>query len=136
MYYLNIILYIYTNIHMSDNCYTEYFLGLLGQIKLFHWSIMKYSIHIALDKLHTELSDNIDKFVEIYIGKFNKQPLNNFTINMTATSDCNNLYSYLDNNREQLKKIRTSLNKTSELQNIIDEMLGNIDQCIYLIKLE
>ncbi len=121
---------------MNDNCYTEYFLGLLGQIKLFHWSIMKYSVHIALDKLHSELSENIDKFVEIYIGKFNKQPLNKFTINMTATSDCDNLYSYLDINRENLKKIRTSLNKTNELQNIIDEMLGNIDQCIYLIRLE
>ncbi len=116
--------------------YSEYFLGLLAQIKLFHWSIMKYSAHIALDKLHSELSENIDKFVEIYIGKFNKQPLNKFTINMTATSDCVNLYSYLDINRENLKKIRTSLNKTSELQNIIDEMLGNIDQCIYLLRLE
>lgn len=121
---------------MSDNVYTEFFLGLLGQIKLFHWSIMKYSIHIALDKLHSDLSDNIDKFVEIYIGKFNRQPLNKFMINMTATSDCSNIISYLDIQRETLKKIRTSLNKTSELQNIIDEMLGNIDQAIYLIRLE
>jgi len=121
---------------MSDNIYTEFFLGLLGQIKLFHWSVMKYSIHIALDKLHSQLSDNIDKFVEIYIGKFNRQPLNTFIINMTASSDCNNILSYLDTQRDNLKKIRTSLNKTSELQNIIDEMLGNIDQSIYLIRLE
>ena len=121
---------------MSYNVYTEFFLGLLGQIKLFHWSVMKYSIHVALDKLHSELSDNIDKFVEIYIGKFNRQPLNKFTINITATSDCSNIISYLDIQRENLKKIRTSLNKTSELQNIIDEMLGNIDQAIYLIRLE
>lgn len=121
---------------MSDNNYTEFFLGLLGQIKLFHWSIMKYSIHIALDKLHTDLSNNIDKFVETYIGKFNKQPLNKFTINMTATSDCDNLLLYLDTQRENLKKIRTSLNKATELQNIIDEMMGNIDQSIYLIRLE
>jgi hypothetical protein len=121
---------------MSENCYTEYFLGVLGQIKLFHWSVMKYSVHVALDKLHSELSDKIDKFIEIYIGKFNRQPLNNFEINMTATSDCNNIFSYLDIQRDNLKKIRTSLNKTSELQNIIDEMLGEIDQCIYLIRLE
>ena len=121
---------------MSNNIYTEYFLGLLGQIKLFHWSVMKYSLHIALDKLHSQLSDNIDKFVEVYIGKFNKQPLNKFTINMSATSDCDNIIAYLEIQREKLIKIRTSLNKSYELQNIIDEMLGNIDQCIYLSKLE
>lgn len=121
---------------MSDNCYTEYFLGVLGQIKLFHWSVMKYTVHIALDKLHSELSDKIDKFVEIFIGKFNKQPLNNFDITMTATSNCDNIFSYLETQRDNLKKIRKTLNNTTELQNIIDEMLGEIDQCIYLIKLE
>ncbi len=120
---------------MSDNIYTEFFLELLSQIKLFHWSVMKYSMHIALDKLHSQLSDNIDKFVEIYIGKFNKQPLNKFVIKMSATSDCDNIILYLDKQRDNLKKIRISLNKTTELQNIIDEMLGNIDQSIYLMNL-
>ena len=56
--------------NMSEKIYIQYFLNLLNQIKLFHWSVMKYSQHIALDKLYSSLSDNIDKFIEIYIGKF------------------------------------------------------------------
>jgi len=121
---------------MSDKIYIEYFLGLLGQIKLFHWSTMKYSHHIALDKLHSSLSENVDNFIEIYIGKFNKQPLNKFNISMTASSDTSNIYNYLELEIEKIKKIRGHLNKATELQNIIDEMMGNINQCKYLLNLE
>ena len=121
---------------MNETILIEYYLSLLGQIKLFHWSVMKYSIHIALDKLHSNLSDNIDKFIESYIGKYKKQPLPSFTIKTTATSDINNIQLYLENQREYLKKIRNNLNKSPDLQNIIDEMTGNINQTIYLINLE
>ena len=120
---------------MSENSYTEYFLGLLGQIKLFHWSVMKYSQHIALDKLHSSLSENIDKFIEIYIGKFNKQPLNIYNISMTATSDTTNIMEYLELELEKIKKIRSACNKATELQNILDEIMGNINQCKYLLNL-
>ena len=37
---------------------------------------------------------------------------------------------------EKIKKIRTSLTKATELQNIIDEILGNINQCKYLLNLQ
>jgi DNA-binding ferritin-like protein len=115
--------------------YSEYFLGLLTQIKLFHWSIKNYSAHVALDKLHSALSDNIDKFIEAYIGKYKLQPIPVFTINTTATSNCQNIIEYLQAQHDNIKKIRTGVNKASELQNIIDEMLANIDQSIYLLNL-
>ena len=120
---------------MSEKIYIEYFLNLLSQIKLFHWSVMKYSQHIALDKLYSSLSDNIDKFIEIYIGKFNRQPISKFTISMSVSSDTSNIINYLELEIEKIKKIRGSLNKATELQSIIDEMLGNIDQCKYLLNL-
>ena len=109
---------------------------LLSQIKLFHWSVMKYSQHIALDKLHSSLSENVDKFIEIYIGKYNKQPLKKFNISMTASSDTTDINNYLELEIEKIKKIRNNLSKATELQNIIDEMMGNINQCKYLLNLE
>jgi hypothetical protein len=121
---------------MSEKIYIEYFLNLLNQIKLFHWSVMKYSQHIALDKLYTALSDNIDKFIEIYIGKFNKQPINIFNIEISISNDTNNINNYLELEIEKIKKIRTTLNKATELQNIIDEIMGNINQCKYLLNLQ
>lgn len=117
------------------NNQSEYFLGLLGQIKLFHWSVKTYAAHVALDKLYSSLSDNIDKFMEGYIGKFELQPIDKFMITMTASSDCSNLNSYLQKQNENIKKIRSSLNKATELQNILDEMMGNINQCLYLLNL-
>jgi len=117
------------------NSQSEYFLGLLGQIKLFHWSVKSYAAHVALDKLHSALSDNIDKFMEVYIGKFELQPIEKFVITMNATSDCSNICSYLQKQNENIKKIRTSLNKATELQNILDEIMGNINQCLYLLNL-
>lgn len=121
---------------MSNNLYTEYFLGLLGQIKLFHWSTKKYSTHIALDKLHSSLSDNIDKFMEVYIGKYDKQPIQIFKINMEATSDCKIIMDFLLAQRENIKKLRNTLKTANDLQNILDEILANINQSIYLINLE
>jgi hypothetical protein len=121
---------------MSEKIYIEYLLNLLNQIKLFHWSVMKYSQHKALDKLYSSLSDNIDKFIEIYIGKFNKQPLSIFNINISISSDTSDINNYLELEIEKIKKIRISLNKATELQNIIDEILGNIHQCKYLLNLQ
>ena len=121
---------------MSEKIYIEYFLNLLSQIKLFHWSVMKYSQHIALDKLYSSLSDNIDKFIEIYIGKFNKQPISIFNIEISISSDTSDINNYLELEIEKIKKIRTSLTKATELQNIIDEILGNINQCKYLLNLQ
>lgn len=129
---------------MADNLYTEYFLGLLGQIKLFHWTTRKYSTHKALDELHKNLSEDIDKFIEVYIGKNNanssdSNETQDFVINMRAkTMLDNDIKECLKYHNENLRKIRnTKFNKNStELQNIIDNMIANINQSLYLLNLE
>ena len=116
----------------------EYFIGLLGQIKIYHWTTMSYVIHKALDELHSNLSDNIDEVMEVYIGKYNKQPINKFEINISAANtDSSNIIDYLELERENIRGIRNKYFKSStEIQNIIDNMLGNISKTIYLCKLK
>ena len=126
---------------MANNLFTEYFLGLLGQIKLFHWTTKKYSTHKALDELHKNLSEDIDKFIEVYIGKYNLNgdEIKDFTINMKAkTMIDNDIKECLKFHNENLRKIRnTNFSKNStDLQNIIDNMIGNINQSLYLLNLE
>lgn len=121
---------------MSDNCHMEYFLGLLSQTLLFHWCTPKYSHHLALDKVHGRLQDHIDKFVEVSIAKYNKQPVKPFNIKMTATSNCNNLVSYYETQIDTLKKIKTSLKSATELQGIVESMIADINQHIYLLRLD
>jgi hypothetical protein len=43
---------------------------LRDQIKLYHWETLSFPRHKATDELVTNLDANIDKFVEVYIGKY------------------------------------------------------------------
>lgn len=121
---------------MNEKDVIEYFLGLLGQIKLYHWSTMSYATHKALNELHEELSGLVDNFVETYIGKFNKQPLPNFTVKMEAKSDTSKLLNMLEKERENIRSMHKQLKTSSELQNILDEMMSVINTTIYLCKLK
>jgi DNA-binding ferritin-like protein len=122
---------------MAEKQLFEYFLSLLGQIKIYHWSTMCYSTHKALDDLHSSLSSNIDEIMEIYIGKFNRQPIEPFEIQMKANSNVNDIIGYLEHERENIRGMRTKLFKTSsEIQNLIDNILGSISRTIYLCRLK
>lgn len=122
---------------MATKILFEYFFGLVGQIKLFHFSTMKYSIHKILDDFHESLSDLVDKLLEVYIGNYKKQPLEFFEITTTATTNITNLISYLETEKEVIRGIRNKTFKTnSEIQNIMDEIVALFDRTIYLCKLE
>jgi hypothetical protein len=121
---------------MEEGKLMEYFLGLLGQIKVFHWATMEYSKHKALDDLHASLNTYIDTFIEVFIGRYKKQPLKNFKIEMTAHSDLTKLDKFLEVERENIRKLHTQFKTVSELQNTLDEMLGSINKTIYLCNLK
>ena len=115
----------------------EYYLGLLGQIKVFHWATMNYSKHKALDDLHSSLSNDVDEVMEVYIGKFERQPLEIFSISMNATTNTKDLIVFLQEQREFIRGIRNKNFKNfSEIQTIMDNMLASISRTIYLCKLE
>lgn len=123
---------------MEESKLMEYFLGLLGQIKVFHWATQEYSKHKALDDLHSKMSSLVDKFIEVFIGRYKKQPLKNFKIEMAAHSDMSKLEKFLEVERENIRKLHTTqfFKTVSELQNILDEMLLCINQSIYLCNLK
>lgn len=52
-----------------------YLIYVKENIKLYHWYTTLYPRHIATDNLYERLSGNIDKLVEIYIGKYGRQKL-------------------------------------------------------------
>ena len=45
---------------------------LRDQIKIYHWQTMSFPRHKATDELVGKLDDNIDKFVEVYMGKYGR----------------------------------------------------------------
>jgi hypothetical protein len=115
------------------------FLEILHAIKLFHWRTTSYAIHKATCELHAKLSENIDSFVEIMMGK------NGVRIDMSGSKtmdlfNCttpDHLKELVQTFKAELiamnSKMDTSVN--SDLLNIRDEMVGQINQFLYLLTL-
>ena len=113
-----------------------YFLELQINIKLYHWTTNSYANHKTTNKLFEKLSDLIDSFVEKYMGAFSRPVMkigSNVPIqNMTKTKYIKLLKQAQDYLRGDLEKV---IAKNTELLNIRDEMLGEIDQALYFTTL-
>jgi hypothetical protein len=120
---------------MDEVAVIQYMLGLLSQIKLYHWSTMKYNVHKALNKLHENVGEHIDVFVESYIARYKKQPLKKWTINTSANTEVDKVVLWLEDHRDKLDKMLKVFIKASELQNILQDMIADFDTAIYLCKL-
>ena len=120
-----------------DSKIIQNLLTLLNQIKYYHWQTTSYARHKALDKAHSSLSDLIDSFVEILLGKYGRDFLQ--TINITIHSKQEvNMESALNEMVEFFNQLGRNLNPETDtdLLNIRDEMLGVINQTKYLFTLK
>ena len=118
---------------------TVVFLEMLIMVKLFHWKTYSYATHKATDQLYDSLNDNMDKFIEVLLGKTGSRIdlMNNKTISLidlnsqeSLKSKIMSLKNYLvglDNN----KALSTMSN--SDLFNIRDEILGDLNKFLYLL---
>lgn len=121
---------------MEEATILSYFLGLLDQIKLYHWATMSYAKHKALDSLHETLSEKADTFVEAYLGRYKKQPLKKMTLKMTAES-AGAPEKFVEAERENIAAMsEKTFAKAPELQNILEDMMTAMNQTLYLLKLE
>lgn len=114
------------------------FLEMMHMIKLYHWKTKSYSEHKATDELHERVSGHIDKFVEVLLGKDSSR-----VQMMVHKMDLLSM-----NNSKELKEVifkyidfLTSMNhifdpkRDSDLLNIRDEILGDMNQFLYLLTL-
>ena len=109
-----------------------FFFELQLNIKMYHWNTTQYSNHKATDKLLDNLSDLIDSFVEKYIGG-HARPVMKYGSsipiqNMSKTKYIKLLKQAQEYLRGDLEKI---ISKNSELLNIRDEVLAELDQALY-----
>lgn len=117
----------------------HFFLHLRDQIKLYHWQTRVYSRHIATDKILESLEKSIDSYVEIYIGKYGRPKLTGKTASITlqnlteagAVRQVNAAIKYLQG---QLTK--TLKPSDTDLMNIRDEIIGDLNQLLYLFTLK
>jgi len=119
------------------------FLCMLNTIKLYHWSTTHYATHKATDQLYTDLSAKIDLFVETMFGKeiaeFRARvlqmcciKLNSIKTNKDFKRETEQYKSFLIN----LTNNKTfNIQKNTDLVNMRDDILGSLNQFLYLLTL-
>lgn len=117
----------------------ENFIEMLNTVKLYHWNTHSFSQHKATDELYERLNEHVDKFVEVLLGKKEDR-----VYNLSKNLPLVNIHK-LSNFKDQIYQYRDYLIgfskcldkvKDTDLLNIRDEILGDINQFLYLLTLD
>ena len=115
------------------------FLNMLNVIKVYHWKTRSYAQHKATDELYERLNENIDKFIEILLGKDESRfKLIHETVRPIDMANKNDFKSRV----YEYRKFLTDMNiyfdpiMDSDLLSLRDEILGNVNQFLYLMTFE
>ena len=114
------------------------FLEILNTIKLYHWKTYNYATHKATDELYSKLGELVDQFIEVLMGKYETR----IHLDGIKTLRLRDMKSHNEFKQaiHEYKEYLVALDKNSALQsmsntdlyNIRDEMLGNLNQFLYL----
>lgn len=116
----------------------QFFFQMREQIKLYHWQTKSYARHKATDSVIDSLDEHIDKYVEVYMGKYGRPRMTP----RTNTIKVGNL-----SEGSIVKFIKTCINglvndltdglkpTDNDLVNIRDEIMGELNQLLYLFTL-
>jgi hypothetical protein len=107
--------------------FTIVFLRVLDVIKLFHWNTKDYSKHKATDAFHESLSKLVDSYVEKYFGEKGRMSVHE-TVRYNTLSD----ESFLKEIHTFKEYLIHMQNPSTDLSNIRDEMLGEVNEFLYL----
>jgi len=117
---------------------TTTFLEMLVMIKLYHWKTYSYATHKATDELYGKLNENMDHFVEVLLGKTEKRTqltsqknlkLIDLSSHEEFKREINGFKGYLVglNDNKAMQQM-----SNTDLYNIRDEILGDLNQFLYL----
>ena len=112
------------------------FLTYQNQVKILHWQTTSYSEHKSLDSLYGSLSDSIDEFVETFMGKYGRIKTGG-NIELSNMNDVQ-IKDFLEELEQFLIELSEHYDSTrdSDLLNIRDEMLGEVNKLKYLLTLD
>lgn len=127
---------IQNGIQGSKTKMVEIFLGMLNTVKLYHWKTRSFAEHKATDELYESLNSHIDQFVEVALGK-DESRIKPIIGSVHAFNDKkkrdfkSRVYEY----RRFLIQMGYILdpNADTDLLNIRDEILADINKFLYLL---
>lgn len=106
-----------------------------NQLKFFHWQTTSYARHQAYGGTYDALTDLIDNFVEVLMGKYGRVPVLPMKVYNRNEKDS---MTFIEETIAYLLGLSTMLSPTSDtdLLNIRDEMLSEFNKLKYLLTLK
>jgi hypothetical protein len=106
-----------------------------NQIKLYHWKTPNAIRHIISDNFLKKIDSLIDKFVEVYLGSREMKADDSFSIVFKSKTDIT-IMKYMDDFKTWLVYELPPLlfEYEVDLLNLRDEMLGEVNRCLYLFQ--
>jgi hypothetical protein len=111
-------------------------LTIRNQVKLYHWQTKSFARHKATDDLTATLDTLIDSFVESYMGKYGRPTVRgSITLHNFSESAAR---SFVAKQTTYLTKVLPKKLKSTDtdLLNIRDEILGELNKVLYLFTLQ
>lgn len=116
----------------------NFFFSMREQIKIYHWQTHSFARHKATDDVIKALDETIDTFVETYMGKYGRPKLTSSTNTVrlqnmtekTAIRFIGSCITYLEG--PLVKRLKPT---DTDLVNLRDEMLGELNRLQYLFSL-
>lgn len=116
------------------NYVTKIFFTIKFINKLYHWNTTSYPRHIASDRFNDVLESLMDKFMEVFIGRYQIKPLiHKLQIEDTYLNDKGIETAY-----KQVRDVLSEMQKNipdTDLLNIKDELVAEINKNLYLFTL-
>jgi DNA-binding ferritin-like protein len=110
-------------------------LTIRNQVKLYHWQTGSFARHKATDDLTAALDTAIDSFVESYMGKYGRPKVSG-SIKLHNFSDLAARGFVATQTRYLTKELPKKIGKEdTDLLNIRDEILGELNKVLYLFTL-
>lgn len=113
----------------------------LMMIKLYHWKTHSFAGHKATDDLYETLNGHMDNFVEVLMGKMagtRANFLNTKSVRLVDLSNKKQLVDRVNAIKKYLSSMETlvPMMNATDLLNIRDEILGDLNKFLYLLTLE
>jgi DNA-binding ferritin-like protein len=112
------------------------FLEVLNMVKLYHWKTKSYAQHKATDELYERLNENIDKFIEVLLGKEETRiKMMEKKIDLIDPSNLRDMKARVYEYRVFLIDFNNVFDdkRDSDLLSIRDDILADINQFLYLL---
>ncbi len=118
--------------------YIKNLLTILNQLKVYHWQTTSYAQHQALGGAYDALNGLIDQFIEVYMGKYGRIEAKggSSTVDLFNTDQLP-VDGFVNNAVEYIVALEIpDKNADTDLMNIRDEMLAELNKLKYLLTLE